>query len=239
MKNCFKIFFFGILASILLACKKNSPNDIPVRPLAALTITNVISQGKFVRLNSNVMDSCAVNNFKIFTVIAANQSPIKAFASISPNTPYFNQNINIVSGGIYSLYLTGSHAAPEALFIKDDIPPYPKDDVVNVRIVNLSPNVGPLNITLASANATNIFTNIGYKQISNFITLQLPSILPVGSNVFQIRDQSNNLLFSYTLPDRGTVSVASSRHRNITLAIRGKIGGAGTDAFGVLGIPHY
>jgi len=226
-----------LFAAGIVGCQKNSPNDIPVKPLASLTITNVISQGKFVRLNTNIMDSCALNNYKIFTLLAGNPSLIKAFASISPNAPYFEQLSNIINGGIYSLYLTGTHVAPEAVFIKDEIPPYPKDDVVNVRVINLSPNAGPLSISLASAPTVNIFTTIGYKQVAEFITLPLPSPVPSGADTFQIRDANGALLFTYTL--NGIVNPSSARHRNITLAIKGKIGGVGTDSFGVLGVPHY
>ncbi|WP_431293377.1 hypothetical protein [Pedobacter sp. P26] len=237
MRTYLKLILPILLITGSTGCKKNSTNDIPVKPLASLTITNVISQGKFVRLNNNVMDSCALNNYKIFTLFASNSSPIKAFASISPNAPYFEQSPNISNGGIYSLYLTGTHTAPEAVFVKDDIPLYPKDDVINVRVINLSPNSGPLSITRASAPSVNVFSAVGYKQVTEFSTLPLPVPIPAGADTFQIRDSNGALLFTYALS--GAVNPSSARHRNITLAIKGKIGGAGTDAFGVLGVPHY
>lgn len=239
MKRNFKIMIFFLLTISIMACKKNDPNDIPIKPLAALTITNVISQGKFVRLNSNVIDSCALNNYKIFTIVAGNPSPIKAFASSAPNTPYYHQSLNIAQGGIYSLYLTGTNATAEAVFVKDDIPPYPSDDVVNVRLVNLSPNAGVINVTLASTPNVNLFTNVAYKQVTDFITLPLPAVIPSGTNVFQFRNATGTVLFTYTLPTTGTISIASSRHRNITLALKGILGGSGTDVLGVIGVPHY
>ncbi|WP_316738439.1 hypothetical protein [Pedobacter aquatilis] len=237
MRKYKKLLLFFLVVAGMAGCKKNSPNDIPVKPLAALTITNAISQGKFVRLNNNVMDSCALNSYKIFTLLAGSSSQIKAYASSSPNTPYFEQSPNVVSGGIYSLYLTGTHIAPEAVFVKDNIPPYPKQDVVNVRIVNLSSNTGPVNVTLVSAPTVKIFSNISYKNVTDFITLPLPITVPFGTDRFQIRDSNDALLFTYVLG--GAVSPTSSRHRNITLVIRGMIGGTGTDALAVLGVPHY
>lgn len=237
MKLNSKKILYLLMALAVVACKKNNPNDIPVRPLAALTITNVISQGKFVRLNTNVLDSCAINSFKIFTILAGNPSPIKAYASISPNAPYFDQRPEIVNGGIYSLYLTGTHTSPEAVFVKDEIPPYPKAEVVNVRVVNLSASSGPLNVARGSNPSVNLFSNLGYKQVSNFITLTLPKSLQAGDDVFEIRSSSGSLIFTYVLD--GAVNAESARHRNITLVIKGQVGGLGTDALGVIGVPHY
>ena len=192
-----------------------------------------------VRNNCNFCTLINNFNYKIFTMVAGNPAKVKAFASSMPNSPYFDQPLEIVPGGIYSLFLTGSNSAPEAVFVKDNIPPFPVADVINVRFVNLSTNAGTLNVTLAAAPTVNIFTNVEYKQVANFVNLPFPLTVPSGTNVFQIRNTAGTLLLSYTLPANGTVSITSSRHRNITLVLRGKIGGTGSDALAILGVPHY
>lgn len=236
----------GIFCVVFLTnCKKAAFES---QPVASLNVINAIIDGKVVRINTALRDSAAIMNFKLFGLNAAAGSSLRAYASSNPNNPYFDQTVSIENGGIYSLFLTGSAIAPESLFIKDNIPALSADSAVMVRVVNLSPNLGPLTLTLASASGVNQFSGVAYKNITDFksfpLKLVVPAgsstpVIPVGSVSFQIRDDLNVIKATYTLPATGTVSIASSRFKSITLIVKGMVGGTGTNNIGVFAMPNY
>jgi hypothetical protein len=230
------VYAFLILAGGLQSCKKDGPN---FTPLASLNVADAVIGGRNVKLNTNVRDSATLYSYKLFQVLAG-ETPIRLYPTNNPNAPYFDETKTTVNGGIYSLFLTGTASAPESVFVKDEIPPFSQDSIVRVRIVNCSLNSSPISLTLGSAPASNIFSDISYKSVSEFRNIDLKTRIPVGGNVFQIRDSAGTLLASYTLPATGLVSIASSRFKNITLVIRGMFGTtSGSDAFGVYGMTNY
>lgn len=221
-------------------------DEIEVEPLATVSVVNAVIDGKVVRMNDNLRDSCLNMNFKHLTIIAGNGSPIKVWPSGSASTPYYSQSPNTAAGDIYTLFLTGTHSSPDAVLVKENIPPYGNDEVIRLRVINLSPNSPVLTVNLASATGTNIFTGLGYKQYSEFRALPLPlAAVPAGTNVFQFRDAGGTIVATYTLPPSPsspytTVSQLLSRYRNVTLAVKGNYGiGSGSNAFGVFPVPHY
>lgn len=220
----------------IVSCKKN---NIQIEPLASVSIVNAVLDGKVAKLNSGLRDSCQNMDYKHFSILAGQSSQIKVYPSGSPNATYFNQSPNTQAGEIYSLFLTGTNTAPESVLIKESIPPYPSEEVINVRIINLAPGSVPLSLTMGNAPTTNIFSNVSYKQASGFKTLPFPATLPTDGDLFQVRDGAGNLLLTYSMPISGTVSQTSSRKRNITLVIKGVSGGIGNNAFGTLVLPHY
>jgi len=231
-----KISFIAVMMIILMGCKRN---EIEALPLATVSVLNAVNDGKVARLNTNLRDSCLNMAFKHFSIVAGNSSPIKLYSSGAPSMTYFEQRPDTKAGDIYSLFLTGSHSAPESVLIKEAIPPYPVADVINLRLVNLSPNSPAVSLTIVSPTSSNLFNNISYKQVSEFTTVQIPVATPEIEYVFQIKNEVGTILGTYTLPVAGTVSVTSSRHRNITLAVKGMVGGTGASTFGIIALPHY
>ena len=230
------VYAFLILAGGLQSCKKDGPN---FTPLASLNVADAVIGGRNVKLNTNVRDSATLYSYKLFQVLAG-ETPIRLYPTNNPNAPYFDETKTTVNGGIYSLFLTGTASAPESVFVKDEIPPFSRDSIVRVRIVNCSLNSAPISVTLGSAPTANVFSNIGYKTVTAFSDIELKTRIAVGGNVFQIRDSAGTLLASYTLPATGLVSVASSRFKNITLVVKGLVGTTtGTDAFGIYGMTNY
>ena len=229
------LLFYSLLA--LASCKKDGPK---FSPLASLNVADAVVGGGNVKMNTNVRDSATVNSYKLFQLNAGNSTGIRLYPTNNSSASYYNQMQEIVNGGIYSLFLTGTAASPESVFVKDEIPPFSQDSIIRVRVINCSPNATPMNVTLASAPAINVFSNLAYKSLSAFTTLPLKTIVPTGSNVFQVRDLSGAVLATYTLPTSGVISVASSRFKCITLVIKGLIGTTtGTSAFGVYAMSNY
>jgi len=220
----------------LQSCKKDGPN---FTALASLNVADAVIGGRNVKLNTNVRDSATLYSYKLFQVVAG-ETPIKLYPTNNPAAPYYDGIKTTVNGGIYSLFLTGTATAPESIFVKDEIPPFSQDSIVRVRVVNCSVNSSALSVTLGSSPTVNIFSDIAYKTVSEFKSIELKTRLTVGGNVFQIRDAAGTLLASYTLPATGLVSIASSRFKNITLVVKGMYGTtSGSDAFGIYGMTNY
>lgn len=230
------IYIFLIFSLLLQACEKDGPN---FTPLASLNVADAVIGGKNVKLNTNERDSATLYSYKLFQVLAG-ETPIKLYPTNNPAAPYYQQTHAMVNGGIYSLFLAGTATAPEGIFVKDEIPPYSNEPIVRVRVANCSVNSSPLTLTLASAPTVNLFSNVAYKTVTPFSNVELNTPLPTGASVFQVRNADGNLLASYTLPATGTVSVASSKFKNITLVVKGLSGTTtGSDAFGIYAMPNY
>lgn len=234
MKKLGYIFITVII--LFTSCDKN---EIKIEPLATISVFNAVVDGKVVKLNTALRDSCLVMNYKHFTILAKNSSALNFFPSGSSSMSYFNQSIDTKAGEIYSVFLTGSHSAPESVLIKDNIPAYPIEDIVNIRFVNLSPNSPALSINLVSPVSNDLFKDVNYKKVTDFISLQVPVVTPIVPYVFQIKNNTGTVLGTFTMPASGTVSVASSRHRNVTLISKGLLSGTGVNAFGIVALPHY
>lgn len=240
MKNYIKLIIlsFSLLST---ACKKQTPS---FSPLASLNVANAVIGGKNAKLNTNVRDSVVLYRTFLFGINASENTQVKISPSNNLSTSYFNQVGEIANGGIYSLFLTGTPSLPESIFVKDNIPGYSRDSVINIRVINLSPNSGPLNITLGSSQNQYQFSNVTYKTLTDFKTLPWKTLIPTGSNVFEVRDLTGNLLTSYTLPVNvnaiyPNVSIGLSRFRNLTLVVKGMKDVVGSDALGIYPMPNY
>jgi hypothetical protein len=230
------VFTLLILALGWQSCKKDGPT---FTPLASLNVANAVTGGKNVKLNTNVRDSATLYGYKLFQIIPG-ETAIKLYPTNNPAAPYYQQTNTTVNGGIYSLFLTGTATAPESIFVKDEIPSFSQDSIVRVRIVNCSASSSVLSLTLGSSPTVNLFSNIAYKSVSAFNGIDLKSRLAVGGNVFQLRNPAGAVIATYTLPATGTVSIASSRFKNITLVVKGVFGTtSGTDAFGIYAMANY
>jgi hypothetical protein len=237
MNSTYKYLTFFLTLTLFASCKKDGPD---FSPLASLNVADAVISGSNVKLNTNVRDSATINSYKLFQLNAGANTGIRLYPTSNPSISYYDQAHEIVNGGIYSLFLTGTSAAPEAVFVKDQIPPFSQDSIIQVRVINCSPNSTAMNISLAAAPATNIFSDLAYKSLSAFTTLPLKTTVPSGTNAFQVKNSSGTVLATYTLPASGVVSVTSSRFKCITLVIKGLVGTtSGANAFGMYAMPNY
>jgi hypothetical protein len=145
------------------------------------------------------------------------------------------------SGRIYSLYLTGTVAQPDTVFMQEQLAAHSMaDSVAGVRFVNLSPGSNPVSVDIkGQANGSEV-VSLAYKARTVFKTYKADHA--VTSYIFEFRDASSGtLLTTYTLNGVNNASSASLtttntlRFRNMTIAL---IGGR-TTAQSVLLIPNY
>lgn len=233
----------GIMFSVIIfSCKKNT---IEKRPSAILMVATAVIGGGNVKLNDNEKDSAKAYNGKAFAV-RPGMSNIKLFATNNTAKPYFNTTQETTEGGIYSVFLSGTGADAAGLFVKESIPLRYLDSAVGVRVINLSPNSNSLNITLASETVTNLFYQLEYRKLFQYVKVPAKTTIPSGSLTFQVRDGvTNALLATYALPTSvnatyPNISITLSRFRNITLVIKGLQGTTtGPDAFGIFPVANY
>lgn len=237
--NQLALLFITVLG--FSSCKKD---ELKTYSIASLNVTTAVISGGNVKLNTNERDSAKAYNAKLFTINAGN-SAIKLFPTRSPDTLYFNGTQVTADRDIYSIFLFGQAPTFENILVKESIPaPYP-DSSIGVRVINLSPNSTPVNITLASDNTTNIVTSLAYKQITGFLKLPVLGSTTASQATFQARDAVGTLLASYAIPLNNAVStypgisVRLSRFKNITLVIKGLQGTTGSDGFGIFPVANY
>lgn len=154
----------------------------------------------------------------------------------------FNRSFNL-KPKMYSLYLSGTFAAPDTMLREEvnypniitagaGIPPT-ADSVVNVRFVNLSSGSPALKVKLSTAT-TNEVDNLPYQDITAFKAY--PARLTANTYSFQIRRVDTDVLvttFNFT-------ANSSNRFKNVALVIRGVFGATAAPApFGVTAVNYY
>ena len=243
MKN----YYVTIVMLILFAgCKKAEPLN---PKLTTVNVVNAVIDIGAVKVNyfgkdiawKNYTSGTALVNFgsmQVYSVLPGNK--IQIVPALDTVKTLFNSVVSEVDKDIYSVFLTGTISAPENIVKKENLPAVYSDMCIGVRLINLSPESNPLNLTLSSNPMINEFTSVGYKQITDFKKLPFPAFLVSGSNVFQVRDASGILLASYTLPTTGILSVASARYRNITLVVKGLQGTiSGANALSIFCVGNF
>jgi hypothetical protein len=239
MRYIFLIIFLFLFS---VSCSKNKVTSGSV---AALQVTNAIIGGSNIGFNTNAWDSVVGYNAKVFSLRGGTNS-ILFYPTSNPIKPFYNSSKMTNNGEIYSAFLHGKLPDVETIWIKDSIPAYYLDSSIGVRVINLSPNSAPIDITLASSPTNKLFASVGYKKLTDFIVLSLKVGRPVGSVNFQVRNSTNNvILATYTIPTSvnglyPNISTKLSINRCVTLVVKGWLGETvGIDAFGVFPVANY
>jgi len=240
MKNIIKLILaVCVLLIVMSSCKKTETKS---EPLASLNVITAVIGGGNVKLNTNEGDSAVAYNWKTFGIVPSKE--IRLYRTDNPSVIYFKDTPVTENGGTYSVFLAGQGSTFEPIFLKENLPAFYRDSIFGVRIVNLSPNSTPINVTLESATGTNVFTGVAYKQVTGITTFPLLNILAsqperMKTINFQVRDAAGTLLASYQLPPTANstyarVSIRDQRFKNISIVIKGLMGTtSGPDAFGV------
>jgi hypothetical protein len=219
-----KIIFVLLIAVSFTACKKS---NIKTTPLTPLNITNAIVGGTTAKFGSRAT-TISNNNYSNFALVAG-ANDLYIYPNADSLHPYYNESkFNVSEGEIYSLFLTGTPAAVDAIKIKETIP-FRTDSTAGIRFINLAPNTNakPINITLATTATVNEVSALVYKNYTEFKTY--PG-LAASTYTFQIR---NDTCASPKAP-LATFSLSTStvpRFANITVVIRQS--GAGLATFRV------
>jgi hypothetical protein len=225
MKN---IYWQGFTIAVLVlsfSCKKNT---IKLEPLASFNVVNVIVGGKVLKINSLERDSITYPNSKIIS-LQANGSRLYLYPSGDSLKPFYDKSLSLINGSIYSMFFSGIYPVVDTLIIKDIIPSH-TDSSMGVRFINLSPNSKAVNLTLIKSPEISEFNGVSYQMITEY--KNYPALSSNASYAFQIRDAiKNELLLSYTL--------ISPRFKNVTLVLRGIVGGTGAKVLGITRVNNY
>lgn len=128
-------------------------------------------------------------------------------------------------GTIGSLFVAGTPAVPDTLFVKDAPTHFPiTDSSMGIRFVNLSGAKTAVSINLQGQAHGSVTAGLPYKSITEFKKyLAVPS---VQRYVFEIRDATNGqLLATNTINNPGvTATVNQWRYHNFTLVYSGSPG---------------
>jgi hypothetical protein len=222
MKHANTLFILLLAGLIVISCKKD---EVKTTPLASLTMVNTVNGGAAVRLGSNL--TSVANNGSAQLALVAGENNLYVWPTGDSAHPYYTApKFNAEDRGVYSLFLTGTSAAPEGLMVKETIP-YRTDSTAGIRFINLAPNTAnkALNITLSTTTTTNEVANLAFKQYTDFKTY--PGLYN-STYTFQVRNDTS----AAPKAPLATFALAASvvpRFANITLVIRQN----GTSGIGV------
>jgi hypothetical protein len=160
--------------------------------------------------------------------------------TIAHSLPLFNLILQVMPGGIQTLFLTGTLTAPDTLLVTEKLPYHPvTDSSLGLRFVNLSSGSSPVRIYVTGQNNNPVVNSLPYKGITGFINF--PARAATGNYAIEFRDQQSNVLLgAYTINNPGAITGTNAwRNRNFTFALKGQPGvTSGTTAQGIFLINH-
>jgi hypothetical protein len=216
---------------IMTACKKT---EFKTTRVGSLKIVNTVNGGGAVRLGG--VPTLVNNNASADFSLYAGNPDIYVWPITDSLKPYFNanKNVSVEDRDIYTLFLGGSTSASEAILVKENIP-VRSDSTAGVRIINLSPGSPEIKVTLATSTTNSEFGNIAYKQLTEFKSF--PALSKNTSYTFQFRNAATDVLISSITMSGATLAGFVPRFRNVTLVLRGLVGGS--PAAGITRVNHY
>lgn len=220
------VILMAMLGGLLYSCKKEKTKEV-----AGLQIVNAAIG--FAPLKVNATGNAA--NFITYPDSLDYAADVKRGVLLSTTSiqvgshkaaaPLLSLSQNFVSGGMYSLYLTGQSPNLETILTKEETYPLYNvaDSAFAVRVINLISNSGPLKLNLSRSVTVNEFEGLTYKQQANFKKYPLKAADARLGYRFQLRDQNGNLLSTYTF---FSADLEAVRFKANTLVLCGQIGGA-------------
>jgi len=115
----------------------------------------------------------------------------------------FQGKMDLVPGGIYSLFLAGDTTKPDTMWVKEEMPYY-RDSVSGIRFVNLTQGGKAISINLVGndPNSQMEFSSLTYRNITPFKKYPVNSPWNGVYYFYEIRDQgSGSLLGTYIWAD--------------------------------------
>lgn len=194
-----------VIAVSLLSCKKR---ETEITPLASLQVVNAVTGGEALKFGTNAA-TIAAYSATTFGVLTGNHQ-VKLETS---GTVYYDKKHDFVNGGLYSLFLGGTPAAVEPVFVKEENVVPHTENVFGLRVINLAAGSGAVSVNLAGAANGSLIPGIAYKAISDF--KKVPAVAEEGDKTFEFRNaETGKLLASFDVPNYDL-----PRFRNITLVL--------------------
>ncbi|HWW41460.1 hypothetical protein [Pedobacter sp.] len=213
MKMIFLSIMMLLSVLILASCKKQ---DIKLTPLASLLVTNAVSGGGNLVLGTNAVPVYN-NNFQTYGMLTGSREVKLLDTAVGINKVYYNQTKDFVNGGMYSLFLGGTPAAVESVFIKEENIPSHTADVFGARVINLVTGGAPISVNVQGSPNGSFVNSLAHKAISTF--KDISSLAAEGDKVFEFRNAATgDLITSFTVPGYDL-----PRFRNITLVFAGSV----------------
>jgi hypothetical protein len=225
------------LLLLITACRKN---DIDPDGGASLTIVNSVQGTISLVTNFSGTDTLPNHYINAKQLIYNSFDPSYQFNAYKgkqkialynyPDTllkdePLLRLELDLPVGSIHSLFVTGTVAAPDTLFIEEHPPYRPvSDSTTGIRFMNLVPGSSGVSVNLAGQANGSEANLLHYKEVTAFKSYAATS--NVNSYTFEFRDAANGaLLASYTAEDinNGSSDLNNPfnkwRFRNCTLAL--------------------
>ncbi|MDB5156731.1 MAG: hypothetical protein JWR50_1438 [Mucilaginibacter sp.] len=115
--------------------------------------------------------------------------------TLKTDKPIVNISINLPSGSIHTLFVSGTLQNPDTMFVTDNIPYHPlSDSAASFRFVNLSKGSNPVSINLTGQPSGSVVNSLPYKGITKFINF--PATSDVGTYTFEFRDMATDTLIA-------------------------------------------
>jgi hypothetical protein len=231
-KNMKKITIIGLLIVVtaITACKKdNGPKD----NTASLTIVNAVKGAPYVYLNFSAtnfkyaQEKTGINyNSSLEFGLPSGTSPFNIVSPTDTSGTIFHGTLNLVIGGIYSLYLAGSPTQTDTVLMKDNIPYYAAtDSVAGARFINLCADSPPLSVS-QQGGTSNDFSGIAYKKISAFKQYSaVAAVTKIGGYTYNITDSGGHVLTTFQWNP--------AVYRNYTLVVSGLVSDGSISVFAV------
>lgn len=160
----------------------------------------------------------------------------------------FDSILTLMSGGIYSLFLTGADtSSPDYLVTTDSLPYHsPTDSTVGIRFVNLSTGSQPISINLEGGAPGSEVGSLPYKGITGFRNYVSNSTVTNSTYLFVIRDlATGDSLISFGLNSRTGLGLLDPNNgniltfRNATIAVYGLENPSSSVPLGIMLIDDY
>ena len=137
-----------------------------------------------------------------------------SFAPVAGDT-VFRNTATLEAGKYYTMFLVDTVPNPKVLAF-EDVFTIPDLDKYKARFVNLTANPADRYDVYSDKNTGNIFSNVGYKEMKDFIDLPVPS----GTDTLRLR-------LTGTTADISKLAFFATPQRVYTLFSRGKTGVTG------------
>jgi hypothetical protein len=144
--------------------------------------------------------------------------------------PLFKLELDLPEGSMHSLFLTGTPAAPDYVFVEDEPLPLPRgDSAMGVRFVNLMNGDIPVSINLITKEEGSEVMDLPYKGVTAFKKYEVK--MNVADYVFEFRNASTgDILGTYTttgIANDGKLVANAWVYKNFAFALVGVYGGTG------------
>lgn len=169
MKNLNSLFFYFLLASVMISCGKD--DDGPSNP-AKVAFINACSDCPNLGLTIDTLTTQFANfsyNSNTYLSVKSGSQKMQIADQTKANI-VFNGNSNFASDKSYTVAITKTKAAPSAIQFEDVLPAVIDTNKTYVRLINLTSDGGNLSCNIEGETST-IVSSLAQNVATDFIPL--------------------------------------------------------------------